>query len=450
MPENRLGNSKEINRQSAIIGPIIEPFQAFLRTEYSGGILLLMASVLALVWANSPYGTSYTLLWQKPVVVGAGDFVLSKPFQLWINDGLMAMFFFVVGLEIKREVLAGELASWRKSALPLSAAMGGMALPALIYAVINLGQPGAPGWGIPMATDIAFSLAVLSFLGRRVPLSLKIFLAALAIADDLGAVMIIALFYTSTLSLTNLGVGVGFLGILIGANAVGIRHPLFYAMVGIGGVWLAFLFSGVHPTVAGVLAAWTIPSRPQMSRNQFLGLGRRLLQRFKEYTSQEPLAATSRRGQTVAHQLEDAIEEVSTPLHRLEHVLHPWVTGLILPLFALANAGVSLGSEVHDHLLTSVSLGVMVGLLVGKPLGVMGMVWVTIRMGIAEFPAGMTWRHLHGVAWLAGIGFTMSLFIAELAFGQSQLLTSAKIGVLVASVMGGAVGWSVLRRCPKS
>lgn len=427
-----------------LIGPVIEPFQSFIRAESAAGILLLISTVIALAWANSPWADAYTAFRRLPVTLGIGDFALTEPLVLWINDGLMAMFFFVIGLEIKREVLVGELSSLRQAALPLAAALVGSILPALIYSGFNAGTEGAKGWGIPMATDIAFSLGILSLLGARVPLALKVFLVALAIGDDLAAVLIIAFFYTSTISWTSLAAGAAFLVGLIGANLLGIRHPLVYGILGIGGLWLAFFLSGVHPTIAGVLAALTIPARTRLSGDEFVARARALLEKFQKAMEpgRPPLANPDR--QAVAARLQQAAHEVVTPLQRLEHALHPWITAVVLPVFALANAGVTIEGDPLATLLHPVALGVIGGLLSGKPVGVTLASCSAVRIGVAALPEGITWRHVIGTGFLAGIGFTMSLFIDGLAFGKTPLDAPAKVGILTGSTLAGAAGWLIL------
>ena len=420
-------------------------FQEFIHAESSRGILLLLSSIVAFVWANSPWAPLYMEVWEIPLSITLGDVGMTKPLAFWINDGLMAMFFFVVGLEIKREVLTGELNSPRRAALPLAGALGGMVIPAALYLMLNVGSPGVRGWGIPMATDIAFSLGILSLLGPRVPLGLKTFLTALAIADDLGAILVIAVFYTSDISWPSLGTGFGFLSLLMGANLVGIRHPLVYAILGIGGVWVAFLLSGIHPTVAGVLAAWTIPARPRMSPRAFLNTSDDLLKTVSRAGSAEQLAILNPEGHQAVEGLERAVKKVASPLQRLESGLHPWVTTVIIPLFALANAGVTLELET-SFLLNSVTLGVACGLLLGKPIGVTLAAWLAVRVHVASLPHGVTWNQIHAVGWLAGIGFTMSLFIGGLAFGSTSLLASAKVGIVVASIVASLIGGIALRR----
>ena len=422
---------------------LLRPFQAFFRLEASGGLLLLFCAAVALVWANTPLADVYFGLWQTIVTVGAGGFVISKPLLLWINDGLMAIFFLVVGLEIKREVMTGELASLRKAALPLAAAVGGMVLPALLYAAINAGTPGLRGWGIPMATDIAFALGVLALLGRRAPLALKIFLTAVAIVDDLGAVLVIAFFYTASISWTSLGVGAVFLAFLVLANWLGARRPIIYVVLGLG-LWVAFLKSGVHATIAGVLLALAIPARRALDAPAFAQKVRDLLNVFGRDVRPGHREPTSDQRAAI-HSLEVACERVETPLARMEHALHPWVAFAIVPLFALANAGVALGGNLAEALTDTVTLGIVLGLTVGKAIGVTGFAWMAIKAGWAALPQGITWRHIIGVACLCGIGFTMSLFIGSLAFGEGDLLNRAKTGILLASLISGIAGWLLLR-----
>jgi NhaA family Na+:H+ antiporter len=408
---------------------LIRPFQTFFRLESASGILLLASALAALFWANSPLAASYFRLWNAKITVDVGLVAISKPLLLWINDGLMAVFFFVVGLEIKREVLVGELAEPKKAALSVAAAVGGMVFPAGIYALLNQGGPGSAGWGIPMATDIAFALGVLALLGSRVPLALKIFVTAVAIVDDLGAVLVIAIFYTEKLSFSALGVAAGFLVLMILLNLFGVRRPLPYALLGIG-LWVAFLKSGVHATIAGVLAALTIPA------NRMIEL---LLAEFAEDVKPGRSEPTADQRDAI-HCLETASENVRTPLARLEHGLHPWVAFFIMPVFALANAGVAMGGEIGATLTSPVTLGVVLGLFFGKQLGILLFSWLSVRLGVAALPGGASWRQIWGVSVLCGIGFTMSLFIASLAFRDPALLDSAKVGILAGSLISGVVG----------
>ncbi len=426
------------------IDQILRPFQEFFRVEASSGIILLVCTAVALVWANSPWADSYFNLWLTKLTIDIGGFGLSKPLILWINDGLMAIFFFFVGLEIKREILVGELSSPGRASLPLAAAIGGMVVPAAIYALINRGGPGAAGWGIPMATDIAFALGVLALLGKRVPLSLRIFVTALAIVDDLGAVLVIALFYTSGITWSWLAIGGGFLLLMILANWLGARRPLVYGLLGIG-LWYAFLKSGVHATIAGVLAAMTIPAAARINTSQFVTWGREVLDEFEDCCVGDSSQGheTTLNQRSLLQAMETAVHHAEAPLQRLEHGLEYPVAYVIMPIFALANAGVRLGGG--SNLFHPVSLGIIAGLIVGKQLGITFFTWLNVRLGLATLPEGVTWRHIYGVGWLAGIGFTMSLFIAGLAFGISPLLDTAKVGILTASVIAGIVGWLILR-----
>ena len=424
---------------------IIRPFQAFAENKAAGGILLLICTAAALGWANSPWASSYTALWHTELTISVGSAGLRHDLHFWVNDLLMVIFFFLVGLEIKREVLVGELASVRQAILPIVAAAGGVAVPAILYSLVNAGGPGAHGWGIPMATDIAFALGVMALLGDRVPTALKVFLTALAIVDDIAAVFVIALFYTTEISWSALGVAALCLGVLVTMNRLGACHPLTYAMLG-AILWLAVLASGVHPTIAGIALAMTIPSRTPLDSRQFVLRGRRVLDHFEQAAESERSLMNDEQQQAALLALEEACEKVQPPLHRMERALHPWVTFLIMPLFALANAGVPLGGDVAGALLQPVALGVLLGLVVGKPLGITLACWLTVRTRVASLPSGITWGHIHAASWLGGIGFTMSLFVAGLAFNEESLLTMAKLGILSASLIAGIVGAMLLSR----
>jgi NhaA family Na+:H+ antiporter len=418
-------------------------FQEFFRLEASGGIILIVMTLAALILANSPQADAFFALWQTKLTFGFGSWQLSKPLILWINDGLMAVFFFVVGLEIKREIVVGDLASPRRAALPLAAALGGMVVPALLYVVINLGQESIDGWGVPMATDIAFALGVLALLGSRAPLPLKVFVTALAIVDDIGAVLVIALFYTAEIAWGSLLIGAVLFVLLILLNRTHVTRTWLYGLLGIG-LWLALLYSGVHATIAGILVAITIPARAKVDVASFLAQSRQALQAYEDACCDESALSEAGR-QSAARILEVASESVESPLQRLEHGLHPWVIYAIMPVFALANAGVAFGgSDLADALTSPMALGVMVGLVLGKPLGIVGFSWLAIRLKWAELPAGLRLSHLVGGGFLAGIGFTMALFIANLAFPGSATLDNAKIGVLAASLISGIIGSAVL------
>ncbi len=423
---------------------IVRPFQDFAHKQSSGGILLIAATAVALVWANSPWSDSYAALWHTKLTVGVGDLSLSKDLTHWINDGLMAVFFLVVGLEIKREVLVGELSSVRNAALPIVAALGGAVVPALIYAAINAGTEGSAGWGIPMATDIAFALGVLALLGDKAPVALKVFLTALAIVDDIVAVLVIALFYTSEVSLGALGVGGLFLLALIVANLIGVGRTLVYALLGVG-LWLCFLLSGVHATIAGVLLALTVPAISFINPGAFLERSRYVLDRFEKAGEKGENVLSNEERQAALHALNHAAYKLEPPLHELEHALHPWVVFAIMPIFALANAGVPLGGGITNALTSPVALGIVAGLVLGKQLGITLFAWLAVRSGVSELPDGVGWRHVYGAGWLAGIGFTMSLFISDLAFSDGSLVDTAKLGILLASLIAGVVGWAILR-----
>jgi NhaA family Na+:H+ antiporter len=425
---------------------VMRPFQEFIRLEASGGILLLLCTLIALIWANSPWSEAYFSLWQTKLKIGIGSFVIDKPLILWINDGLMAMFFFVIGLEIKRELLVGELASLRQATLPIVAALGGMLVPALLYISLNFRGAEASGWGIPMATDIAFVLGVLALLGKRVPIALKVFITSIAIVDDIGAVLVIAFFYTSEIYWSNLIVGALFLLALIAANRMGVRHPLVYAVLGVGGLWLAFLMSGVHATIAGVLSAMTIPASSRIGREEFLEKTRYLIERVESAGANEENILVNKEQQKTMEALEKTSKLRQTPLQRLEHLLHPWVTFLVMPLFALANAGVSIGGGIVETFRSPLTLGIVLGLVLGKQIGITLFSWIAVRTNLATLPSGVNWQQIYGVGWLAGIGFTMSLFIAGLAFEDSTLVDKAKLGILAGSLISGIGGWIILKK----
>jgi Na+:H+ antiporter, NhaA family len=430
---------------------LLAPFRQFAHTASGGGLVLLAATAVALAWANSPWAESYHHLWETPLTLGLGGWSVTWTLHHLVNDGLMAVFFFVVGLEIKREMLAGELRTLRSAALPLVAALGGMVVPAAIYALVNAGGPGIRGWGVPMATDIAFALGVLALLGDRVPTGLKVFLAALAIVDDIGAVLVIAVFYTGGVAWSALATAAGLVILAAGFNAAGVRRPWAYAAIGLA-LWAAVLASGVHATVAGVLLAMTIPVRTRLDEAAFLEEARRALDDFDEaalVTASDPHVSvlTNTGHHTAVEELETLCEHVQPPLIRLEHALHGFVAFAIMPIFALANAGVTLdGGAIAGAATNPVTLGVVLGLALGKPLGITLFSLGAMRLGLTTAPAGVTTRMLFGAGILGGIGFTMALFIGGLAFEDAGRLDAAKIGVLAASLLTGVAGWLILRR----
>lgn len=424
---------------------LLRPFAQFSKLEASGGIILVLCAVVALVWANSPWAHLYFELWEMRIVLQIGTFVIDESLHHWINDGLMVIFFLVVGLEIKREMLVGQLSSMRQAILPLMAALGGMIFPALIYVAFNYGTDGVKGWGIPMATDIAFSLGVLAILGSRAPFALKVFLAAFAIADDIGAVLVIALFYTENINTTALLIAGVITALLIIVNYVGSRRLVVYSVLGVG-LWLAFLKSGVHATIAGVVLAMTIPAWVRMRPEEFARESRDLVQQFEgdEDLTEGGEVRLSEERQSAIAALEHACEQAQMPLQRLENILHPAVTFLIVPVFAFANAGVSLGGDLIAKLFSPIALGIIAGLVVGKIVGVTLFSYIATSIGIAALPRHLTFRHLIGASGLGGIGFTMSLFIAGLAFGKTDALDIAKIGIMVGSFIAGCIGVLVL------
>lgn len=426
---------------------LLLPIKNFIEKQTSVGLLLIFAAFLAMIVANSPIADAYHSFWKQYIHLGINDFEIRKNLLHWINDGLMSMFFFLVGLELKREILQGELSSIRKSILPIVAAIGGMVIPALIYYYFNSGMPSISGWGIPMATDIAFALGILYLLGDRVPFSLKILLTAIAIVDDLGAVLVIAFFYTSEISIESLALGGFFLLILITANVIGIRNTLFYAIMGIGGLWLAILLSGVHATIAAVLAAFAIPTSKRIDAPLFLRKARLLSYEIRQnlrYRKKAPEQAEENITNTI-EKFSSLTEDATPPLQRLEHALHPFVSFVVLPVFAFANAGVTIDAGSFDLLLSPVTLGIILGLILGKFFGIVIFTRIVVWLKISALPAGVGWKHIYGLGFLAAIGFTMSLFITELAFENETYMVQAKIGILSASLLAGIIGFIYLR-----
>ena len=413
----------------------------FISEEAYGGIILIIATIAALIWANSIYYDSYYQLWHE-LKVGFvwGEINMVGSLHHWINDGLMALFFFTIGLEIKREIMGGELSSMKKASMPIAAAIGGMLIPAAFYALVLINYPEyLDGWGIPMATDIAFALGLLALLGKRVNINLKIFLTALAIADDLGAVMVIAIFYTDTINYSELLSAVFFIGVLVIANFAGVRRTSFYAIVGFIGVWMAFVFSGVHATIAGVLIALTIPARTKISEHEYVEKLAKYLNKYKKEQSNENSLLTKEQVHLISD-IEVLNDKAQTPLQKLEHALHPITAFFILPVFALSNAGVHVEGSVIEMLLHPISLGIIAGLVLGKFLGISFFSRLTVWLKIATLPEGVTWKQIYGVSFLAGIGFTMSMFISDLAFVDEEFKQIAKVGIMAASLISATIG----------
>jgi NhaA family Na+:H+ antiporter len=406
---------------------LIRPLVDFLHTEAAGGVALLAAAIVALLWANSPWDTSYDDVWTTHLAVALGDWELDLDLRDWINDGLMVLFFFVVGLEIKRELVEGELRDPRRAALPVWAALGGMIVPALIYAAFNAGGEGSEGWGIPMATDIAMAVGVLSLMGSRASPSLKLFLLALAIVDDIGAIVVIAVFYTDDIGGEALLASAGLVVVVAAMRGAGVTSIAPYAVIG-AALWLALHESGVHATLAGVVLGLMTPTRPI---------------RHPEFVDADELADVS--SYEAARQTATAARESVSVVEWLEHQLHPWTSFVIVPLFVLANAGLPLsGAAVSDALRSPVAGGIVVGLVAGKFVGIAGFTWLATRLRMAPLPQGATWSGILGVSALAGIGFTVSIFITDLAFAGTALVDQAKIAILAASVLAAASGSALL------
>ena len=413
------------------------PVRRFLQIEAASGAVLLACAVVALAVANSPLGPAFHHFWQTKLSVGLGEWALNKPLEWWVNDGLMAIFFFVVGLEIKRELMTGELRTLKKAALPVVAAVGGMLVPAGVYLAFGHGGAATRGWGIPMATDIAFVVGILAAFGPRVPFGLKIFLLSLAIADDMGAVLVIAVAYTEQLNWLMLALAGGGFALAVVLNSLGVRPVAVYAAVGVA-TWLAVYKSGIHPTIAGVLFGLLTPYRAWIGRQTLRLALDDVTGRINDRNEQDELTPAD-----VAI-LRYAAREAVAPLQRLEDRLHPWVGFVIMPLFALANAGVEVSMNA---VFAPVSLAVAAGLLVGKPVGIVAFSWLAVRLKLAALPAGVTWRMMAAAGLLGGIGFTMSLFVAGLAFPtDASLLADAKTGIIVGSVLSAVAGSVILWR----
>ncbi|WP_095996273.1 Na+/H+ antiporter NhaA [Massilibacteroides vaginae] len=429
------------------IEKVIYPVQRFMQQQKAGGIVLGVSVLIAFILANSAWSDAYFSFFDYKLGLQFNDVsYLTYSIHHWINDGLMAVFFFVVGLELKREIIAGELSNPRKALLPISAAIGGMLMPAAIYLLLNPTGAASTGWGIPMATDIAFALGVLYLFGDKIPLSLKVFLAALAIVDDLGAVLVIAFFYTSEISIFNLFIGLGFVATMYIGNRLGIRNVFFYMILGIVGVWTAFLLSGVHSTIAAVLAAFTIPADVALDENSYIRKIRTSIDQFKEIRPNGMPTLTDKQ-MALLEKIKEDTRLATPPLQLLEQAMHKFVIFLVIPIFAFANAGVSFKELNLETLFNNnIMIGVTAGLFLGKTIGVFFTSIILVKLRIASFPAGMNTRNLFGVSLLSSIGFTMSLFITSLAFTNPDYIMQSKIGIFVASLTGGFLGYFVLKK----
>lgn len=423
---------------------ISDPLKNFIQLETSSSIILFAVSIFAVLWANSSYGYLYEDLWYHKFTIGFADnsFHLSKPLILWINDGLMAIFFFVIGLEVKREILAGELTTLRKASLPIFAAVGGMLFPVMIFLFLNSGKAGAEGWGIPMATDIAFTLGILTLLGKRVPLGLKIFLTAFAIVDDIGAVIVIAVFYSTNIQWDLLGYAMLIYSFIAFLSYKKMYSQYIYFVLGLI-IWLLFLKSGVHPTIAGILMAFTIPIQRKVNIKEYLKL---VTVQFDIFKSSKPNSEELLSSDQVhaIDEMENLTNKVHSPLQNLEHTLHGWVSYLIMPIFALANAGVIISFDGLGEL-SHLSINIALALVLGNTIGIMLMSAIAIKLKLADLPENVNLKQLLGVSLLGGLGFTMSLFIANLAYVEDDLIAAAKMGVIIGSLVAGVFGYLILR-----
>ncbi|PAF48205.1 Na+/H+ antiporter NhaA [Helicobacter sp. 12S02634-8] len=413
-------------------------FLNFIKSESFGGIFLFISALLAMVVANSPWSAYYFEFWHMDFGFSLGEHFVGFSIHNWINDVLMALFFLMVGLEIKREVLFGELSGFKKAAFPAIAALGGMIAPGLIYYGLNAGTDSYHGFGIPMATDIAFALGVIMLLGKRVPMALKVFLVTLAVADDLGAIVVIAIFYTSGLEFMWLLVAALIVVILIALNKIGVKNLIPYLILGIF-LWFAVHHSGIHATIAAVVLAFCIPIKPHKQNENFSHLIKTLGESFRLKSSQHNQALLNQEQIHILYAIKDEAKAIQSPLGRLEHMLQPWSAYFIMPLFAFANAGVNIGSDIHfdtDHIL----LGVILGLVIGKPVGIFIITFLCEKLGIASRPQGISWGHILGAGMLAGIGFTMSMFVSNLAFSHPESMEVSKVSILLGSLISGVIG----------
>jgi NhaA family Na+:H+ antiporter len=436
IPHRTYGALQVNLRESLFTRALVLPIQEFIHIQGMSSILLLGAAIAALVWANSPWHNSYHHVWELELTLSS----IQLPVHAWINDALMAIFFFLVGMEIKHEIVHGELSDVRKAALPIVGALGGMVLPAVLFVAINYGGPGQHGWGVPMATDIAFSLGVLGMV-KGIPSELKVFLLTLAIADDIGAIIVIAFFYTDTLHVQALFVGLFFLLLMLGLRRIGISRTIVFVVLGVA-FWVAILQSGIHATIAGVILGFMVPTSPRLSLQQFEEIGADMMQRFRAAQAEGDMATANR----LLGSFEQLVNFTEADSERLTRKLNDWVSFLVLPLFALSNAGVTFSGGAAKGLLTSqIAWGVLIGLVIGKPIGIVGFCKLAVKMGLARLPNGVTWLQMAAVGTLAGIGFTVSIFISSLAFADPLHLMEAKTAVLVASLIAGLAGFFALR-----
>lgn len=426
---------------------VLNPLNRLTQKSTSSGILLFFMAFISLIIANSSWHEVFEAFWTTKISLSFGDFELENTLRHWVDDGLMSLFFFVIGLELKRELVAGELVRPKDSLMPIVAAIGGMILPAIIFYIFNKDASieALSGWGIPMATDIAFALGVIFLLGDKVPIALKVFLTAFAIIDDVGAISVIAFFYTDSLSFLSLLFGVLFLCVMLMSNRLGIRNSLFYGIIGIGGVWLFFLLSGVHATIAAVLAAFTIPTTLEVRKQVFVKKMSMLSNNLNNNDAEPYHGILDHDEEVVYNKINIITKKAVSPLQRLEHKLHPVVAFIVMPIFALANAGVRIEDNILDVLSGSVAMGVVFGLIIGKVVGIVGFVYLFSKLKLFTIPETLTFKMILGVSFLGAIGFTMSLFITSLAFETSALVTQAKLGVLTASLIAGTIGFFFLK-----
>lgn len=433
---------------SEVIDQTRNRFNRFFKAEATSSIILLVTTLTALIWANS-YAQAYFDTWNTIITVRVGEFGLSKSVIYWVNDGLMALFFLVIGLEIKREFMVGELSNRNEAVLPFTAAIGGMIVPAVFYLLLNQGTDAIKGWGVPMATDIAFSLGILSLLGAGVPLCLKVFLTATAIVDDLGAILIIALFYTDELQVIPLLIAGLIMLTLIMANRRDISMPWVYMVLGVA-LWLAVLKSGLHATIAGVLLAITVPARTRLDPQTFITDSLTILESFQQSAPPDDTRFLNKLCSNAISNLEENCAKVEPLIQRWERELHNIVAYAIVPIFALVNAGVHIGDAGIQALTSKVSWGIIFGLVVGKPLGIFLFSWIAVKLKLAKLPSKMTFKHILGAGCLAGIGFTMSIFVSSLAFTDPRIITYAKVGIIIGSIISGVAGISILKTADDS